>query len=605
MKRDIQIKVKKSGQWGELTPNSEGYNITLGGEYLDNIVDDIKSTTVSNTDNLEQIHNALENLQLPQEIDQEVWSSLEEVILNVKNFGASGNGVNDDSEAFQIALDKARDNNGGIVFVPPGEYVIMSTLHMYSNTHLKMSEGAILYFTEDVTTGISAVGEVVEQVNLTQTISPRNTAVYTSEYVPLSKGDLVFIGDERKPVSNQPMRGEFHFVKDAGETSLTLEEATFEEYSVLHGAMLQKINPVKNIRITGGNLIGVGQEFEQHQAVYLRYTMNCVIESVSVKDWYYRGIRPSGSLNGYIRHCHFEDIHSDSLGYGTVIESGTINWDISNNTYVRCGKAFDVGGHSYEYGTSRFIWFRHNHVYGSFRNAISTHEGGEYIYILYNDCFSRRHNVGIWLRTANTFVIGNNIFNAQQDSIRTENRGMLGKMVIEDNKCHTPSRVGINVSNFVASNSYYTGVYTSVSIKRNIIENAGQRGIYVKNEHGNYGPGSLLSNVMIHDNDIRVLNSGFEGIYIRGMSGHVRDGIIKGNHVRVNDTYSAILLRGDAPYDVSRFLVEGNYTSGGYGIRGVGNKSDNFIIGNFARYSITGISNFDSVDVGNNRSIQN
>lgn len=53
-------------------------------------------------------------------------SSLDD--LNVKNFGATGNGVTDDTAAFQaaIAAAQAQTNNG--IYVPMGTYVISSTL---------------------------------------------------------------------------------------------------------------------------------------------------------------------------------------------------------------------------------------------------------------------------------------------------------------------------------------------------------------------------------------------------------------------------------------------------------------------------------------------
>lgn len=44
--------------------------------------------------------------------------------LNVKDYGAKGNGVTDDTKAFQLCIDKLRDNGGGTMEVPKGNYPI-------------------------------------------------------------------------------------------------------------------------------------------------------------------------------------------------------------------------------------------------------------------------------------------------------------------------------------------------------------------------------------------------------------------------------------------------------------------------------------------------
>ncbi|MGG0283595.1 glycosyl hydrolase family 28-related protein [Peribacillus butanolivorans] len=52
--------------------------------------------------------------------------------LNVKEFGAKGDGISDDTEAFKKALLKAKKGKVKTVFVPDGKYLIIDTLEMYS-----------------------------------------------------------------------------------------------------------------------------------------------------------------------------------------------------------------------------------------------------------------------------------------------------------------------------------------------------------------------------------------------------------------------------------------------------------------------------------------
>jgi polygalacturonase len=64
-------------------------------------------------------------------------------VFNVRDFGATGDGTNKDTAAFQKALDACADNSGGEVLVPPGNYLIGS-VKMRSHTTLALQQGSVL-----------------------------------------------------------------------------------------------------------------------------------------------------------------------------------------------------------------------------------------------------------------------------------------------------------------------------------------------------------------------------------------------------------------------------------------------------------------------------
>lgn len=68
----------------------------------------------------------------------------DELFINVKDFGAKGDGVNDDFPAIQEALNKAKENKRTRIFIPNGTYNLSCTLVIYRNTHLLMSEDTLL-----------------------------------------------------------------------------------------------------------------------------------------------------------------------------------------------------------------------------------------------------------------------------------------------------------------------------------------------------------------------------------------------------------------------------------------------------------------------------
>ncbi len=72
------------------------------------------------------------SIALPQEVKELGIKGL----YNVLHFGAKGDGESDDTPAFQRALDEA-GKEGGIVFVPPGKYLIKSHLKVPPNVTLE------------------------------------------------------------------------------------------------------------------------------------------------------------------------------------------------------------------------------------------------------------------------------------------------------------------------------------------------------------------------------------------------------------------------------------------------------------------------------------
>ena len=57
--------------------------------------------------------------------------------LDVRAFGAKGDGTTDDTAAFQTALNQAYQAGGGTVFVPPGRYLIATNLIVPHNVTLE------------------------------------------------------------------------------------------------------------------------------------------------------------------------------------------------------------------------------------------------------------------------------------------------------------------------------------------------------------------------------------------------------------------------------------------------------------------------------------
>ena len=66
---------------------------------------------------------------------------MERAIYNAKDFGAIGDGIALDTAAIQAAADACKENGGGIIYIPDGEYLV-SSIRLYSHTEVRMADGA-------------------------------------------------------------------------------------------------------------------------------------------------------------------------------------------------------------------------------------------------------------------------------------------------------------------------------------------------------------------------------------------------------------------------------------------------------------------------------
>jgi polygalacturonase len=69
-------------------------------------------------------------------------------VYDVRGFGAVADGVTKNTEAFKKAIAAAVAKGGGTVFVPAGRWVT-GPIHLASNIHLHLAEGAELLFSQD------------------------------------------------------------------------------------------------------------------------------------------------------------------------------------------------------------------------------------------------------------------------------------------------------------------------------------------------------------------------------------------------------------------------------------------------------------------------
>lgn len=119
-----------------LSVNSISSNGTIrSNSQLDNRT--VESTVTSTNENKSYKEDVIS--------DRIIKKEFEDTALSVKDYGAVGDGIHDDRQAIQDAIDAAAQGlGGGNVYFPEGTYLVKEIVFFKSHTHLELNEKATI-----------------------------------------------------------------------------------------------------------------------------------------------------------------------------------------------------------------------------------------------------------------------------------------------------------------------------------------------------------------------------------------------------------------------------------------------------------------------------
>ncbi|WP_195216400.1 glycosyl hydrolase family 28-related protein [Streptococcus oralis] len=133
---------------GSIDTNSSTNNLdSLSSVNRDNSKDTIHSDSQDNktVESIEKSNNESKNNKEDIVNDSTIKKDFEKIALNVKDYGAVGDGVNDDRQAIQDTIDAAAKGlGGGKVYFPEGTYLVKEIVFLRSHTHLEVHEKATI-----------------------------------------------------------------------------------------------------------------------------------------------------------------------------------------------------------------------------------------------------------------------------------------------------------------------------------------------------------------------------------------------------------------------------------------------------------------------------
>ena len=306
--------------------------------------------------------------------------------VSVKDFGAVGDGVTDDTAAFQAFLDVAGD-----LYVNPGTYRLTGKGVIGSaNTHLRLAAGAVIDYSGCTTFGapnspfsnrvygLSFHGSIGSNVSLTADASSFQNLVTVASVSGLSADDWIYISSQSYYETDTNTKyGEFAQIASVGGLTLTLYGDLYLSYNVANSAIIRKMSFAENIKISGnGKFLGPASPTGISQAAVLfQYCRNIRVDDVKSDLSYYVAFQTYKSLDGIFNGVTpmRDGSPGGNIGFSHVYGSSNMH-HVNCTSYDLC-HTVDASGDTASGGVCMNITAKNCYVYGAKGSAFNTHPG--------------------------------------------------------------------------------------------------------------------------------------------------------------------------------------------------------------------------------------
>ncbi|HEX3623804.1 MAG TPA: glycoside hydrolase family 28 protein [Verrucomicrobiae bacterium] len=243
--------------------------------------------------------------------------------FNVRTFGATGNGTDKDTAAFQKAIDACAAHGGGTVVVPEGHYLIGSIV-LGDKTVLRLKQGANLVASSDIAdypiTQVRFEGEFVAGHRaLIYAKDQKDIAITGSGSITGPPLAVSRLRNPRGPV----------LIETVGCTNVTLDgfSTQYERLWSIHPLLCNKVT-MKNLTIRSSLLNGDGIDVDSCQDVLIdRCDINTGDDAISLKSGRGQAAarmdRPTQNVT--IKDCTLVSSIFAAIGIGTELSGGISN----------------------------------------------------------------------------------------------------------------------------------------------------------------------------------------------------------------------------------------------------------------------------------------
>ena len=359
-----------------------------------------------------------------EKLTAELRKQLENAYVTPDMFGAVGDGIADDTEAFRTMFE-TRER----AFIKSGTYKITQPLTAYNS--ISAETGAtILYYPGSEHTNIGCINIKGQCEDIYVNIEGEWSSGYKYVLLPVAEiSESINVGDFIRCVSNDKVSvyaRDYDVKEDILQVSVKtgnmLEFTTTPEWTSLGSFTLSVLRPVNDIEITGLKIVCMN--FASYSSgIRVEYAHNVSVSGCSLSNFDYAGIDIRYSINAHASNNYCAVNYRDALQYG-IMYYGVYHGTINGNTVNSARTAIDLSG------GSQYVSVTGNSTNGSINThwAINCAINGNTI------------NEGFILLRGKKLTVSNNVVTnkdrTEASCITIFEAGVEGGHVISGNKCY-------------------------------------------------------------------------------------------------------------------------------------------------------------------------
>jgi hypothetical protein len=289
-------------------------------------------------------------------------------IVNVRDFGAKGDGATDDARAVAATIASFK-GKAGVVYFPAGVYLLKSTVNVHAGVVLRGdgSEQTTLMF--DVVG--HGIGVARAQTGAFQPVvsgyTIHSNKIVVSNGGSFAAGDYAEIRQDNDPAWGasgwaQKTCGQILRITSVTGNSLTLERPLRITYRAELNPEIRKISPVTEVGIENLKLdrkkVGADKQRDNMDTIHFNYAARCWVRGVESANCFgaHIGIAAGTQISvtgSYFHHAH--DYDGGGSGYGVKLHFKTGECLVENNIFqslrhamlVQAGANGNVFGYNY------------------------------------------------------------------------------------------------------------------------------------------------------------------------------------------------------------------------------------------------------------------